>query len=256
MSRISVMKLGGSVLGALWAATLDAVTVTARSGWRVVAVVSALPGETDRLAGLAGAIGDPVAQPHLYAEALATGEEAAVALVALGLAARGVTVAAATNRELTMRTTGRPLDSDPVDADTAWLVPALRRHQVVVVPGFIGRGRNGRTTLLGRGGTDLSALFLAWLLSARCTLVKDVDGLFAWDPNDNSRQAPLRFSRAHWNDVARHGDSLVQPKAVDFARARGLPFLVAAPGGRGTEVGDHHAEYASEEILTADGSHG
>jgi homoserine dehydrogenase len=108
---------------------------------------------------------------------------------------------------------------------------------VVVVPGFVGRDAAGHVSLLGRGGSDLTALFISHALRARCVLVKDVDGLFDGDPNDPGSPATRRYTRASWDELARVGDVVVQPKAVSFARENRIQFTVAAPGGAGTEIG-------------------
>src|SRR6476619_7182819 len=61
--------------------------------------------------------------------------------------------------------------------------PLLARGQVVVMPGFLGRGPDGELVTLGRGGTDFSAARLARSLDADAvTLWKEVDGLMTADP--------------------------------------------------------------------------
>ena len=59
---------------------------------------------------------------------------------------------------------------------------------MVVVPGFTaGHAEHGVVTL-GRGGTDLTAVFFAARLgSKRVRLLKDVDGVYAEDPAENPR---------------------------------------------------------------------
>jgi homoserine dehydrogenase len=54
---------------------------------------------------------------------------------------------------------------------------------VAIVPGFIARDQSGRRVLLGRGGSDLTALVVgAALDGSRIRLIKDVPGLFDRDP--------------------------------------------------------------------------
>jgi aspartate kinase len=47
-----------------------------------------------------------------------------------------------------------------------WLVPFAARGQVVVLGGFIGATEDGRTTTLGRGGSDLTASLVGAALNA------------------------------------------------------------------------------------------
>jgi homoserine dehydrogenase len=113
------------------------------------------------------------------------------------------------------------------------------RQAVVVLPGFVGRCENGFTTLLGRGGSDFTAVFLAAELDARCVLVKDVDGLYASDPSVSGIRR-LRFAETTYETALDIGKQLVQPKAVRFAASRGLRFVVTAIGTTDeTVVGCH-----------------
>jgi homoserine dehydrogenase len=152
------------------------------------------------------------------------------------LAARGIDARALDAAGLALRTRGPALDADPVDVDVAGLRAALGGSAVLVVPGFVGVDGDGEPSLLGRGGSDLTALFLADRLDAvECRLLKDVDGVHARDPRLDP-EAPV-FRRASWDVVLAVGGSLVQGKAVRFARERGRAFRVAAFGGEGTWVG-------------------
>jgi len=55
--------------------------------------------------------------------------------------------------------------------------------KVYVVPGFYGVSREGKVTLLGRGGSDYSAAALARCLDAESLDVwKDVEGFMSADP--------------------------------------------------------------------------
>ena len=73
-------------------------------------------------------------------------------------------------------------DTEPVSADISAIENVFKLGRVAVIPGFVARDRLGRVALFGRGGSDLSALFLAKQLGARCRLIKDVDGIYNSDP--------------------------------------------------------------------------
>src|SRR4029450_2256124 len=63
------------------------------------------------------------------------------------------------------------------------LRPVLAAGTIAVVPGFIGRGRDGSVTTLGRGGSDLTATLLGRCLGVRrVVLWKDVPGILTSDP--------------------------------------------------------------------------
>lgn len=235
--EVSVLKFGSSVLEGAegYRAAAAEVLRELSQGRRVVAVVSAPPGATDALLRSAGAL-TPEAPGGLVSRLLATGEAASVALLGIALAARGVSARVLDAEGLALRTSGPTLDADPREIDAARIHGILDLHPVLVVPGFVGVSDDGELSLLGRGGSDLTALFLAHRLGAvECRLVKDVDGVHASDPRADPK-APV-FRRASWEVVIEVGGELVQEKAVRFALERGMPFRVAAFGGEGTWVG-------------------
>jgi homoserine dehydrogenase len=229
--RVIVLKLGGSVLRdeESLPRAVHEIYRWRRAGQAVVAVVSALAGETDRLLERARlAAGEPA--PHTAAALAANGESFAAALLAAALDRAGVGCAVLSPAALRLRADGPALDATPVDVEHGRLARALERAGVVLVPGFAGEDALGRTVLLGRGGSDLTALFLAHRLGARCRLVKDVDGLYERDPAAPG-PPPRRFERASFADALATDGSIVQHKAVRFARAHELVFELAAPNG-------------------------
>jgi len=235
-----ILKFGSSVLRGVegFRGAAREVASEVAAGRQVIAVVSAAPGVTDALLRTLQAL-DASALAHDVARVLATAEATSVALLDVALKVEGV---AATGVDLPVRwltTSGPPLDAAPLEADRVWLRSALDRSGVLVLPGFVGCEADGRPTVLGRGGSDLSAIFLAWALDAsECRLVKDVDGVYSADPNGPG-VAPFPYRFASWDRVLEVARVLVQPKAVCFARDRGLRFRVAGLGGLGTWVGTH-----------------
>lgn len=238
LGPVTVLKFGSSLLrdpeGFEGAAC--EVEREVRAGRRVIAVVSAVRGTTDRLLGHAHGLSARPAQ-RLLALLLRTGEDASVALLGISLVQRTLNAHVLTAEELGLRTAGPLDDAEPVDLDVDRLVTCLRAHDVVVVPGFVGLDEAGHPSLLGRGGSDLTALFIGARLGVEeVRLVKDVDGVYAADPNaSDCAGAPLEF--ATWDDVGSFGNGVVQPKALEFAEREGLTFRVAAVAGRGTWVG-------------------
>lgn len=245
---ISVLKFGSSLLADLagYRTAAAEVAAEARRGRAVLAVCSARKGVTDALGAEAGAVAGASAPPDLVARLVGTGEAASVALLALAVSALGVPVQTLDVTDLGLRTRGDPLDAEPVAVDVAGLHARLSGGRVVVAPGFVGVDASGAFTLLGRGGSDLTALFLADALdAAECRLVKDVDGLYPGDPKALGGRP---FAKASWEEVIRIGGRVVQAKAARFARERRRAFRIAAPGGEGTRVGEHARGSAAAEV--------
>ena len=219
---IVVMKFGSSVLSG----PPDAPTVASdiyaevRRGRRVVAVVSAFAGETDRLLAEARALGLAHDNPLLPAYVV-QGEERSAALAAIACDRIGLSATTLSVRDLGIVADGPVEHARPAVFDRNALDRALEGHDVVVVPGFGALAQDGRVVLMGRGGSDLTALFLAAELGLdHVQLVKDVDGLYDRDPNVDP--GARRYDRASWMEAAALGGGLVQPDALALAAARRL----------------------------------
>lgn len=239
---IIVLKFGSSVIPSESALTriVDEVRRWIDAEYRVVAVVSAIGGATDSLLAHARRYGEASGDGHGHALAayVATGELQAAALLGLALDRGGIDAAVLDAATIGLGTEGPALDARPARLDASRLRRALARRDAVVVPGFIGRDEEGQTTLLGRGGSDLSALFIAHHLGARCRLVKDVDGLYDRDPAAKGEAPTRRFEFANYETVLGLDEGIVQHKAVRFAREHDVEFEVGALGAeRCTRIG-------------------
>ena len=226
VAPVVVMKFGSSVLRNPADAPSVASDIYAqvRLGRRVVAVVSAFEGETDRLLGEARALG-LAHDNHLLPAFVAQGEERSAALVSLACDRIGLDAVTLTVREVGIVAEGPCEHATPVALKRAALDQALQRHEVVVVPGFGALSPEGKVVLLGRGGSDLTALFLAAELGLDSVqLLKDVDGLYDRDPNVDPDAK--RYDQASWAEAKALGGGLVQPDALDMAQARQLKIEV------------------------------
>jgi diaminopimelate decarboxylase/aspartate kinase len=113
---------------------------------------------------------------------------------------------------------------------------------VVVTQGFIVRTEDGRTALLGRGGSDASAAHLAAAVDAAALEIwSDVPGLFTMDPRHSSDARLLR-----WLDydeafaLANLGAKALHPRALHPCRARGIVLRLGwtdRPELHGTRIG-------------------
>lgn len=229
--RLIVLKFGGSVL--LSEQSLrHAVTEIARwraDNWHVVAVVSALAGRTDVLLRQASDIA-PKASPWTVAALLALGEHESAALLQSQCDAAELPSCVLTPGAIKLEAQGDPLDADPITLGVQSLQSALKTHGTTIVPGFVGISADGRHVTLGRGGSDLTALFLAHALSAdRCRLIKDVDGLYTSDPAQ-SEPKPERYDTCTYADALQTDGSIIQPKAIRFAERHGLTFELGSLG--------------------------
>ncbi len=238
MNDIVVLKLGSSVLrsGADLPRVVSEIYRHVRLGEHVVAVVSAFAGVTDRISLEAQRwIAQP--NPSAFAAALATGEMESATQLVFALERSGVPVSFVDPRDVSFRTRGDRLNAEPAFLDAIRLRQIVEQSPVTVMPGFYAQAEGFGIALLGRGGSDLTAVYLAERLRARCILVKDVDGLYEADPAKGGRR-PRRFQRAHYDDALRLGGELIQGKAIEHARAANQALEIRAIAERaGTVVG-------------------
>jgi homoserine dehydrogenase len=252
IDSIAVLKFGSSVLRDEQdvAIAVHEIYRQLRDGRRVVAVVSALGKTTDRLLAQAQSLcGSP--EPAGLAALLATGEATSAALLTLALDRAGIPAALLDPWRVGLRTEGPLLDAEPLELNRREIFRILEQKPVAVLSGFVGQDTEGRTSLLGRGGSDLTALFVAHRINAEaCRLIKDVDGLYEADPAKS--QTPRRYALISWDDAIGLGGRIVQPKAIQYAKRYGLSFEVSAPAspcctmvGRGpTRLDEEEAERA------------
>lgn len=206
---------------------------------KIVAVVSAMAGETDRLLELAHLVCENPPRREVDA-LLSTGELSSAALLAIALSKRGVESISMSGPQIPIRT-----DFHFGRAQIANIPPQhLERHlsegRVVVVAGFQGVTELGDITTLGRGGSDLTAVALAAALNAeRCELYKDVEGIFTADPRlcaDARRINEISYDEML--ELAHLGAKVLQPRSVLLAKRYAIPVhvLPAFKEGPGTWV--------------------
>jgi len=231
-----VLNLGHSVLR-----TLDDYTEAAseiyryyRQGKNVVAVTSAQGDQTDVLMAEARRIGpDGIAKN--MAELIQLGERRSAARLALALERIGAPAFVRQARDLGLRARGPRMDAELVDLDVDQLNQDLKDHDIVVMPGYVGIGDKDRPALLGNGGADLSALYVAHRLGVEAILLKDVDGIYTRDPKLGDAE---RFTDITWDEAKLIAGPLIASKALDFAAENKVPFRVGTPGvPRYTRVG-------------------
>lgn len=246
---VVVLKFGSSVLKSRDHVpnVVSEIYSHVRHGRRVVAVVSAFLGMTDQLLGHAKGLGAPQ-DNALLPTYVAMGEEQAAALVGIACDRVGLDCRVLGVRELGIVAEGPLQDASPVRLASDALAKALERHRVVVVPGFGAVNSEGHVVLLGRGGTDLTAVFLAselGLTSVR--LVKDVDGVYDGDPAVLG-DAAHRFGTLDWETARKVAGKLVQMRAIETAEARGITVEVSAVGlDAASRIGPYKPQPAAAE---------
>jgi aspartate kinase len=224
-----VQKYGGTSVGSIERIQEVArrVAKTASAGNRVVVVVSAMSGETDRLLGLVRALSsDPPARESDVV--VATGEQVTSALLSIALAMHDTPARSFLGHQIRICTDDAHGRARIQSIDAGGLGSALDDGHVAVVAGFQGVAPCGSITTLGRGGSDTTAVAIAAATGAdACEIYTDVDGVYTTDPRICPDARKLeRISYDEMLELASLGAKVLQIRSVEFARRYGVKLHV------------------------------
>lgn len=193
------------------------------NGDQVVAVVSAMGKTTDELMGLANAVNDDPPARELD-RLLSTGEQVSMTLLALALEAMGYKAISFTGRQAGIETNGTHNKAKIVKVHNERILQALEDGYIPVVAGFQGIDANGDITTLGRGGSDTTAVAVAWGIGADiCEINSDVDGVYTTDPRICPRAKKLdAITYDEMLELSSVGSGVLQSRAVEFAKKWGV----------------------------------
>ena len=187
-------------------------------GDKIVVVVSAMSGETNRLIALAKEF-QAHPDPRELDVMVSTGEQVSVALLSMALMDLGIKAKSYTGAQVRIHTNSAytkarilKIDEDKISAD-------LDSGHVVAVAGFQGVDETGSITTLGRGGSDTTAVALAAALKAdECQIYTDVDGVYTTDPRIVPEARKLRtVTFEEMLEMASLGSKVLQIRSVEFA---------------------------------------
>jgi aspartate kinase len=198
-----------------------------REGHRMVVVLSAMAGETDRLIALARELAeDP--DPRELDVLLATGEQVTVSLFSMFLRSQGVPATSLLSHQARIYTDRAYGRARILGIDTARIREELKRQRVVTVAGFQGVDEVGNITTLGRGGSDTTAVAIAAALKADlCEIYTDVDGVYTTDPRIYPKARKLeRIAYDEMLELASLGAKVLEIRSVGFAKRYSVPLAV------------------------------
>ena len=200
---------------------------TREGGHGVVVVVSAMGDATDDLIDLAKQV-NPDPDPREMDVLLSTGEQVSIAILTMALHRLGVPAMSFTGPQAGIVAESIHLKGRIVDVKPQRIRTALDAGKVVIVAGFQGLDPAEDIVTLGRGGSDMTAVALAWALKAdRCQFYKDVTGVFTSDPRVVPGARKLdEISYDEMLELASMGAAVLQSRAVEFAKAYGVTLEV------------------------------
>ncbi len=240
MSDIIVQKFGGTSVGSV--DRIDAVAniiKNASKDQKIIVVVSAMSGETNKLINLANHFGKNPDKREFDA-LVSTGETISSALLAMALHSKGVSAKSYSASQISMKTTDSFSKAKILDVDATKIMNVVDDGIIPIITGFQGITEGGDVTTLGRGGSDTTAVAIAAQVGAkRCDIYTDVDGVYTTDPKIVSNAKKLdSITMEEMLELAGQGAKVMQTRAVEFANKFGVPVRVLSSfkDGSGTLI--------------------
>ena len=210
-------------------------------GQKVVAVVSAMGDNTDRLDELAKEVNfNQVSAKREIDVLLSTGEQVTIAVLSMMLMKLGCPARSFTGGQAGILTDNSHTRSRIRDIKPVRLWESIEQGEVPVVAGFQGIDCYGDITTFGRGGSDTTAVALAAVLKAdECQIFTDVEGVYTTDPRvvDQARLMD-RVTFEEMLELASLGSKVLHARAVEFASKYQVPLRVLSTfvEGEGTLI--------------------
>lgn len=236
MKNIIVQKFGGSSVGSTERiAHVAKIIEAATKNSKVIVVVSAMSGETDRLIELSKSFSSTPNKREFDA-LISTGEKVSASLLAMALESEGISAKSYSASQVSLRTTSQFSKAKILDIDKQRMQKILEEDNVPIITGFQGITEGGDVTTLGRGGSDTTAVAIAAAVDAkRCDIFTDVDGIYTTDPNVVPSAKKLeQISMEGMLELSGQGAKVIQIRAVEFANKYRVPVRVLSSFSEGT----------------------
>lgn len=236
MKNIIVQKFGGTSVGSTdRIAHVAKIIEAATKNSKVIVVVSAMSGETDRLIELSKSFSSTPNKREFDA-LISTGEKVSASLLAMALESEGISAKSYSASQVSLRTTSQFSKAKILDIDKQRMQKIMEEDNVPIITGFQGITEGGDVTTLGRGGSDTTAVAIAAAVYAkRCDIYTDVDGIYTTDPNVVPSAKKLeQISMEGMLELSGQGAKVIQIRAVEFANKYRVPVRVLSSFSEGT----------------------
>ena len=225
--KIKVLKFGGTSVGSVEAIKRSASIICDWSKKsKVIVVLSAMSGETDRLINLTKSFSKSP-NPVDFDNAISTGENLSCALMSIYLNNKKTKSKSLHSWQIPIMTSSEHMKSRILSINKNFLLNELENLDVLVVPGFQGINERREITTLGRGGSDTSAVAVAAAMDAECIIYTDVEGVFTTDPNivPNAKKIN-KISYEEMLELASQGAKVLQTRSVELAMRKNTKLSV------------------------------
>jgi len=227
-----VLKFGGTSVADISRIknSAEIVKKVKNSGNKVIVVVSAMAGTTNKLVSLCNDIStlDSDEKRLEYDAALSTGEALTASLLALGLMESGLKARSLQGWQVRIKSTNQPTMALIEDIDIELLQNLLQLNVIPVITGFQAINSNEQITTLGRGGSDTTAAAIAAAVKADfCDIYTDVDGIYSSDPRlVHNAKLIEKISYEETLELAGSGAKILHPRSVEICMRYKIPIRV------------------------------
>ncbi len=229
MNNTLVLKFGGASVAEPEQFSKIAELVISRrlETERIVVVVSAMGGTTDRLIELARQV-HPTPPQREYDMLISVGERISMSLLAMALCLKNQDAVSFTGSQSGIITCDNHSGAKIIDVRPQRIEKSLDEGKIVIVAGFQGVSQNKEITTLGRGGSDTSAVALGIALGAsKIEFFKDVPGIYDKDPKrDKGAEHYPYLDYKEALKIVEGGAKVLHPRAIRLAERNGLPLHV------------------------------
>ena len=234
MKSLVVQKYGGSSVADAEKLKKVAARIIERkkSGSDVVVVISAMGKSTDEFIELARSVSSnpPDREMDML---MSSGEQISMAVLSMAIQEMGYDAISLTGPQAEIITDTSHRRARITDIKATRVKKEIENGRIVIVAGFQGLSDDLEITTLGRGGSDTTAVALAYAIKADlCEIYTDVPGVFTADPRivpDAKKMDEICFEEML--EFASMGARVLQPRSVEMASKYGVRLMVGLAHG-------------------------
>lgn len=232
MKKIKVLKFGGNSLKTMEDRRniAEVITKEREKGYKLILVVSAI-----------GRLGDPYAtdtllryikqdelSPRETALISSCGEIISSIVLSSFLNHQGLKSSALTGANAGIVTSNDYLNAEIISIDKRNMEELINQGIIPIIAGFQGYTYTGDTTLLSRGGSDVTAAAIAQTFQAcQLDIYTDVPGIMTTDPKIiNSAQTLKTLNYDQALKIAASGGKVIHPEAIKWAKKSNIPIKI------------------------------
>ena len=218
--QLYIKKFGGTSVGSIERIerVADRISKDKSLGQKILVVVSAMSGETNRLISLAKQIAPSYKGPA-YDMLLASGEQVSVALLAIALKKRNIKATPLLAHQIGIKTNSLFSRARIQEIKTEQINACLKMNHIPLVAGFQGITKENTITTLGRGGSDTTAVALAVAFKqTECEIFTDVPKIYTADPRLIEQAIQIsKLSFEEMMEMSSLGSQVLHCRSVEIA---------------------------------------